>query len=150
MASRRGAVQSQRDEWRAEFYANSRPSTRRVPPQPPLSMQFQVRIMGPDMWRRVLARCLGALNVEAHGLAFVWHGFRHGGASRAFLRGDDLSLILIRGRWAAESSGRHYIQSGRQLLLAQNMPAEVTDLARRIERAGLDSLVARDLRARLR
>ena len=104
----------------------------------------------PDMLRRVLARCLGALNVEAHGLAFVWHGFRHGGASRAFLRGDDLSLILIRGRWAAESSGRHYIQSGRQLLLAQNMPAEVTDLARRIERAGLDSLVARDLRARLR
>ena len=104
----------------------------------------------PDKLRRVLARCLGALNVEAHGLAFVWHGFRHGGASRAFLRGDDLSLILIRGRWAAESSGRHYIQSGRQLLLAQNMPAEVTDLARRIERAGLDSLVARDLRARLR
>ena len=42
----------------------------------------------PDKLRRVLARCLGALNVEAHGLAFVWHGFRHGGASRAFLRGD--------------------------------------------------------------
>ena len=104
----------------------------------------------PDKLRRVLARCLGALNVEAHGFAFVWHGFRHGGASRAFLRGDDMLLILIRGRWAAESSGRHYIQSGRQLLLAQDMPAEVTDLARRIERAGLESLLARDLRERLR
>ena len=80
-----------------------------------------------DKLRKVLARCLGALNVEAHGLVFVWHGFRHGGASRAFLREDEMSTILVRGRWAAESSGRHYIQSGRQLLLAQNMPAAVTD-----------------------
>ena len=104
----------------------------------------------PDTLRRVLARCLGALNVEAHGLAFVWHGFRHGGASRAFLRGDEISSILVRGRWAAESSGRHYIQSGRQLLIAQQLPGEVTDLARRIERVGLESLLARDLRARLR
>ena len=60
MAYRRGAVQSQRDEWRAEFYANSRPSTRRVPPQPPLSMQFQVRIAGPDMGRRVWPGGMGA------------------------------------------------------------------------------------------
>ena len=49
-----------------------------------------------------------------------------------------------------ESSGRHYIQSGRQLLIAQQLPREVTDLARRIERVGLESLLARDLRARLR
>ena len=49
-----------------------------------------------------------------------------------------------------ESSGRHYIQSGRQLLIAQQLPGEVTDLARRIERVGLESLLARDLRARLR
>ena len=104
----------------------------------------------PDKLRRVLARCLGALNVEAHGLMFVWHGFRHGGASRAFLRGDEISSILVRGRWAAESSGRHYIQSGRQLLIAQQLPGDVTDLARRIERVGLESLLARDLRARLR
>ena len=55
-----GAVQSHRDEWRAEFYANSRPSTRRVPPQPPLSMQFQVRIAGPDMGRRVWPGGMGA------------------------------------------------------------------------------------------
>ena len=98
----------------------------------------------------MLARCLEALNIEAHGLVFVWHGFRHGGASRAFLRGDEISSILVRGRWAAESSGRHYIQSGRQLLIAQQLPGDVTDLARRIERVGLESLLARDLRARLR
>ena len=60
MAYRRGAVRSHRDEWRAEFYANSRPSTRRVPPQPPLSMQFQVRIAGPDVGRRVWPGGMGA------------------------------------------------------------------------------------------
>ena len=61
-----------------------------------------------------------------------------------------MSRILTRGRWAVESSGRHYIQSGRQLLLAQELPPPVIDLARRLERAGVASLVARDLRARLR
>ena len=103
----------------------------------------------PATLRSVLARCLSVLNVDAHGLAFVWHSFRHGGASRAYLRGDEMSRILTRGRWAVESSGRHYIQSGRQLLLAQELPQVVIDLARRLERAGVESLIARDLRARL-
>ena len=60
-----------------------------------------------------------------------------------------MSRILTRGRWAVESSGRHYIQSGRQLLLAQELPPIVIDLAGRLERAGVESLLARDLRARL-
>ena len=104
----------------------------------------------PAKLRPVLVRCLGAFNVDAHGLAFVWHGFRHDGASRAYLRGDEMSRILTRGRWAVESSGRHYIQSGRQLLLAQELPPAVVDLARRLERAGVvEALLSRDLRARL-
>ena len=103
----------------------------------------------PANLRSVLARCLGVLNVDAHGLAFVWHSFRHGGASRSYLRGDEMPRILTRGRWAVESSGRHYIQSGRQLLLAQELPPTVIDLSRRLERAGVESLLSRDLRARL-
>ena len=67
-----------------------------------------------------------------------------------FCGGDEISTILVRGRWAAESRGRHYIQSGRQILLAKKLPAEVTDIARRLERIGLESLQARDLRERLR
>ena len=63
----------------------------------------------PAQLRSVLARCLHVLDVDAHGLAFVWHSFRHGGASRAYLRGDEMSRILTRGRWAVESSGRHYL-----------------------------------------
>ena len=35
-------------------------------------------------------------------------------------------------------------------LIAPQLPGEVTELARRIERVGLESLLARDLRARLR
>ena len=104
----------------------------------------------PAQLRSVLARCLHVLDVDAHGLAFVWHSFRHGGASRAYLRGDEMSRILNRGREAVESSGRHYIQSGRQLLLAQELPQTVIDLARRLERAGVESLIAPDLRARLK
>ena len=103
----------------------------------------------PAKLRSVLARCLGVFNVDAHGLTFVWHGFRHGGASWAYLRGDEMSRILTRGRWAVESSGRHYIQSGRQLLLAQELPPAVVDLARRHAQAGVESLLSRDLRARL-
>ena len=93
----------------------------------------------PAKLRSVLARCSGVFN--AHGLAFVWHGFRHGGASRAYLGGDEMSRILTRGRWAVESTGRHYIQSGRQLLLAQELPPTVIELARRLERAGVESKI---------
>ena len=51
-----------------------------------------------------------------------------------------MSRILPRGRWAVESSGRHYIQSGRQLPLAQELPPHVIDLARRLEQAGVERL----------
>ncbi len=110
----------------------------------------------PDVLRRGLARALAALGAdgpewEARGLSFVWHSVRHGGASRAFLADENsFPRILIRGRWAAESSARHYIQGGRQMLLSLALPAHVADLARRVERVGLAALLAPDLRARLR
>ena len=46
-------------------------------------------------------------------MRFVWHSLRHGAASRAYLRGGAfvLSDLLVRVRWAMESSGRHYLQS---------------------------------------
>ena len=103
--------------------------------------------------RQVLARGLRTLDDgdwSTRGLTFVWHSFRHGGASRAHLAGVPLSDILTRGRWAVESSGRHYIQAGRQLLLALSLPDEVAELASRFERAGLEALFDPDLDARLR
>ena len=44
---------------------------------------------------------------------------------------------------------KHYVQAGRQLLLALALPEEVTELARQIARVGLRNLFAADLAARL-
>ena len=87
---------------------------------------------------------------ETRSLHFVWHSFRHGGASRAFLAGREMSEIIVRGRWAAESSARHYVQAGRQMLLVLALPPSIAALAARVERAGLLVLLAPDLLARLR
>jgi len=83
-------------------------------------------------------------------LAFVWHSFRHGGASRAHLAGMDMAAILERGRWAVEGSGRHYIQSGRQLLLSLGLPPAVATLARKVQVVGLARLLSADLQGALR
>ena len=82
--------------------------------------------------RSDLAEALAPFRVEARGLHFTFHSFRHGGASRAYLAGSDMADILLRGRWKVESSGKHYIQAGRQLLLGLQLPPEVTALACRI------------------
>ena len=87
---------------------------------------------------------------DTRGLVFVWHSFRHGGASRASLAGQSLDSIIIRGRWAVESSGRHYVQAGRQMLLALALPSAVTELASRLIDEGLACLVDPNLRDRLR
>ena len=70
-------------------------------------------------------------------------------ASRAYLAGWDTADILLQGRWKAESSGKHYIQAGRQLLLGLDLPQEVTVLASRIEEIGLVHLFDSDLADRL-
>ena len=57
--------------------------------------------------------------------------------------------LLVRGRWAVESSGRHYIQSGRQLLLSMSLPASVAALARALRTIGVGALVEQDLRERV-
>ena len=82
--------------------------------------------------------------LESRGLHFTWHSLRHGGASRAHLAGTQMSDILLRGRWAAESSGRHYVQAGRQLLLTQALPPTVTELARRLLGVGAHMVLAPD------
>ena len=81
----------------------------------------------------------------------MWHSLQHGGASRAYLREGAVVLpdLLVRGRWAVESSGRHYIQSGRQLLLSIFLPSNVAALARALRTIGVGALVEQDLRERV-
>ena len=105
--------------------------------------------------RASLQRALALLGAggpawETHGLHFVWHSFRHGGASRAYLAGRDMSAIILRDRWAAESSAQLYVQADRQMLLALALPPSVATLASRLARIGFAALAAPDLAARLR
>ena len=67
------------------------------------------------------------------------------------LRGDAVVLVdlLVRRRWAVESSGRYYIQSGRQLLLSMSLPSNVAALARALRTIGVGALVEQDLRERV-
>jgi hypothetical protein len=53
-----------------------------------------------------------------------------GGATHDHLCGLLLADVLLRGRWASTKSARHYIQSGRALLLALNAPPHIVRLAR--------------------
>ena len=63
---------------------------------------------------------------------YVPHSLRHGGATHDHITGVPLEEILRHGRWAAVKSARHYVQSGRALLLATAVPAEVAALARKL------------------
>ncbi len=98
--------------------------------------------------RADLARAISVFDLgdwDTRGLSFVWHSFRHGGASRAFCSGMEMGDILVRGRWAVDSSGRHYVQAGRQMLLGLALPPEVGRLADRVMRAGLPALFSPQL-----
>ena len=104
--------------------------------------------------RGMMNRALRALDDgtwETRGLRFVWHSLRHGSASRTYLRGGAVVLpdLLVRGRWAADASGRHYIQSGRQMLLALALPAEIAMMARALRAVGIAALASPDFRSRL-
>jgi integrase len=61
--------------------------------------------------------------------AYVPHSLRHGGATRDFIRGFTLEQIMELGRWASAKSARHYLQQGRALLLAIEVPVAVQDMA---------------------
>jgi len=64
--------------------------------------------------------------------AYVPHSLRHGGATHDFIRGYTIEQIMVFGRWASSSSARHYIQSGRALLLTVQAPDWLADAARHL------------------
>jgi integrase len=56
---------------------------------------------------------------------FVPHSLRHGGATHDILSGTSIEDVLLRGRWASTKSARHYVQSGRALMLDLSVPGLV-------------------------
>ena len=106
----------------------------------------------PDRLRQALAQALQGVGLAAgndRGLHFSWRSCRHGGASRAFLLNRPMSDILLRGRWKAESSGRHYVQAGRQMLIGSALPPLIMRIAQRVGSLGLAALLGPDLADRL-
>ena len=54
---------------------------------------------------------------------YVPHSLRHGGATHDYLLGMRLEDVLFLGRWASTKSARHYVQTGRALLLSVEVPS---------------------------
>jgi integrase len=71
-------------------------------------------------WRRVLRSCCVSLGLSA--IPFVPHSFRHGGATRDYMRGHTIEQIKLHGRWKSLESARRYIQQGPALLLMHDVP----------------------------
>ena len=69
--------------------------------------------------RKRFGQALQGLNIQS--VRFVFHSLRHGRATEEDIKGTPLEDILRKGRWAAAKSGRHYIQSGRALLLSYDV-----------------------------
>lgn len=82
-------------------------------------------------WRRVLHRCCSVLGLDH--IPFVPHSFRHGGATRDFIRGVSIEQIKLHGRWKSLESARRYIQQGPAMLLLHTIPAGLVQQARVFE-----------------
>lgn len=80
----------------------------------------------PSQFRRHFKQACSLLGLSE---AYVPHSLRHGGATHDHLRGLSVEDILRLGRWASTKSARHYIQSGRALLLKMEVPQQVAALA---------------------
>lgn len=72
---------------------------------------------------------------------FVLHSLRHGGATRDFVSGVSIEDILVRGRWQSNKTSRRYIQSGRALMMAVQIPLKLQILAARMALDPADSML---------
>lgn len=78
-------------------------------------------------WHRILRSCCVSLGLGA--IPFVPHSFRHGGATRDYMRGLSIEQIKLHGRWKSLESARRYIQQGPALLLLNEVPAQLVQQA---------------------
>ena len=77
----------------------------------------------PSAFRTLIRSVADALGL--HGIPYVPHSLRHGGATYAFQRGASIESIMFRGRWVSMESARRYIQTARALLIMLDIPVRV-------------------------
>lgn len=73
-----------------------------------------------------------SVHVLGLGFNYVFHSLRHGRATEMFLSRKPLEDVLSAGRWASTKTARHYVQTGRVLLIATQVPDEVARTANQI------------------
>ena len=64
----------------------------------------------------------------------VFHSLRHGGATELALRGTDLGLIALRGRWRSLKNAGHYVQTGESLVATVRLPSPFQEFAHHLVR----------------
>ena len=79
-----------------------------------------------NQYRRLLHKVCLHLSLPA---GYVHHSCRHGGATYFHLCGVPVTDIQHRGRWRSQKTATHYIQGGRQALMARSIPAAVSTAA---------------------
>lgn len=66
------------------------------------------------------------------GDTYVFHSLRHGRATELYLLETPLEDVLVEGRWASTKTARHYVQTGRALLIATLVPEAVAQKANQV------------------
>jgi len=78
----------------------------------------------PSTFRRLLHATCADLGLSS---LYVPHSLRHGGATRyRHVLKWSIEDIMERGRWAASTSARRYIQSGVAMLMTMSAPPSIT------------------------
>lgn len=80
-------------------------------------------------YRKLLAGACNALRLRER---YVPHSLRHGGATYLFMRGVEVARIQQHGRWRAQESCFHYVQVGRNLMLAARTDPRIVSIGRRL------------------
>lgn len=89
----------------------------------PFMAKDRIFKFSPESFRHLIR--LVASSLGLHGIPYVPHSFRHGGATYAFQRGERIEDIMFRGRWLSMESARRYIQTARALLIRLDIPQEL-------------------------
>ena len=59
---------------------------------------------------------------------YVPHSLRHGGATCDYLAGVPMADVITRGRWAVLKTAQRYVQAGRAMLAARDIPPAIACL----------------------
>lgn len=85
-----------------------------------------------SQYRRVFKRFINNLGLDKR---YVPHSLRHGGATRFHHVLDwSVETVLQRGRWQSINSARLYIQSGKAILLVDEIPESYIQLGQQISK----------------